>query len=297
MRAAICAFDDDIGPAQRLATALGLPLQVLDMHRFPDGESLPTAPGGAFDQLIVYRGLDRPDPKIMPLLLLADAASRMAVKRLILVAPYMPYLRQDTVFVAGQPVSRDVFAKLLGQAFDTIVTVQPHLHRTPRLSPFFGSARVETVPAVEVLAHEIGVNGGPVIVGPDSESDPWARAVAARLAAGSFSLVKTRLADRRVTLNLPPGIDVAGRRVVLIDDICSTGETLRAAARLLRGAGAASVEVAVAHALISAADLEALIAEGVSRFASTDSCTHPTNQIALAPLLARRLRTLLTCNG
>jgi ribose-phosphate pyrophosphokinase len=89
---------------------------------------------------------------------------------------------------------------------------------------------------------------------------------------------------------------VKDRRVVLIDDICSTGETLKAAARYLCGEGARSVEIAVVHALISDDDLARLLDAGVSRLVSTDSCLHQTNAIGLAPLIARRLRRELACN-
>lgn len=46
-----------------------------------------------------------------------------------------------------------------------------------------------------------------------------------------------------------PGADVAGRRVLLLDDVCTTGATLTECVRVLRQAGAESVVcAAVAHA-------------------------------------------------
>lgn len=296
MKVAICAFEEDADPGAQLAAALGLTLQIVAFHRFPDGEGLPIAPDGDFDHLIVYRSLARPDPNVVPLLLLADAARRQG-RRLTLVAPYMPYLRQDAVFRPGQPLSRDVIGRLLGAAFDTIVTVHPHLHRTASLTPVFAPASIDVIWANDLLAQAIGTAGDPIIVGPDSESGPWARAVAAHLGSASVSLTKTRLDDRHVRLSVPDALDLRRRRVVLIDDICSTGQTLRMAVRCLRESGAAEVEVYVVHALVSDEDLSLLAAEGVSRFASTDGCPHHTNEIALASRLARQLRISMTCRN
>jgi competence protein ComFC len=42
-------------------------------------------------------------------------------------------------------------------------------------------------------------------------------------------------------LAIAPGATVAGRRVVLVDDVCASGETLLAVAKVLRSAGAEEV--------------------------------------------------------
>ena len=78
-----------------------------------------------------------------------------------------------------------------------------------------------------------------------------------------------------------------GRAVVLLDDMASTGHTLAQAARLLLQDGAASVDVAVTHALIDAEALAALHAAGAGEFWSTDCVAHPTNAVAMALALAR----------
>lgn len=75
--------------------------------------------------------------------------------------------------------------------------------------------------------------------------------------------------------------------MVLLDDMASTGHTLAQAARLLLQDGAASVDVAVTHALIDAEALAALHAAGAGEFWSTDCVAHPTNAVAMAVALAR----------
>ncbi len=97
-------------------------------------------------------------------------------------------------------------------------------------------------------------------------------------------------APRRPQRHHPPatrGRAGQGRAVVLLDDMASTGHTLAQAARLLLQDGAASVDVAVTHALIDAEALAALHAAGAGEFWSTDCVAHPTNAVAMAVELAR----------
>jgi ribose-phosphate pyrophosphokinase len=285
---AVFAFDEDHAEAGRLAQALGLPLNTIGLHHFPDGESMPTLITDA-ETVIIYRSFVQPDGKLMPLLLASEAALHGGAKRLVLVAPYMPYLRQDAVFAPGQPLSRDVIGPLLGACFDRVVTVEPHLHRTADLGPVFSPGQVTSLSAAAPLASHIGPAGNPLIVGPDAESAAWTTAVAKHLDADHLVFAKIRRGDRSVELKLPRNSNIKGRRVVLIDDICSSGATLTAAVPLLRKAGAASIEVAVVHALFTARTTGTLKRRGAASVVSTDSCPHPTNRIALAPLLAEAL--------
>ncbi|MGA0604054.1 ribose-phosphate diphosphokinase [Caulobacter sp. KR2-114] len=291
MSAVIHAFDDEVAPAARLAQALDLPAPALvSVHRFPDGESLPVVAASAGRTVIVYRSLDRPDGKLAPLLLAADAWRRAGARRLVLVAPYMAYLRQDKVFAPGQPVSRDVIGRLLGGAFDRIVTVEPHLHRTADLAAVFG-VPVGIVSAAETLARALGgADPQAVLVGPDEESAPWVASLAARMGARFILLNKIRQGDRSVAIDAAPLAQLAGRRVVLVDDICSSGATLMAGARQVAAVGPASLEAAVAHALCGQAVGAALSAAGVARLIATDSCAGPLGVAPLAGVLAEALQ-------
>lgn len=282
------AFDEDQAAAGRLVNLLGAALRPIRLHTLPDGESLPSVPDGATTALL-YRSLDRPDGKLMPLLLAADALRRAGAERVVLVAPYLPYLRQDAVFAPGQPLSRDVLGGLLGQAFDRVVTVEPHLHRTGDLTPVFRGTPVTALSAAGLLAQHIGRLNGPVIVGPDAETEPWVRRIADDLQAPRLVGHKVRRGDCKVAVAFDAATLVLGRRAVIVDDICSTGATLLSAARALRAAGASAIEVVVVHALSRPGLGAALRRAGAAALASTDSCTHRSNAIPLAPLLAHAL--------
>ena len=79
---------------------------------------------------------------------------------------------------------------------------------------------------------------------------------------------------------------------MILDDLASTGHTVAAAARLLRAAGAASIDAAVTHALLAPDALEMLRASGIGEVWSTDCVAHPTNAVSMAPELAKALRDI-----
>lgn len=286
------AFADEAGPARALADALGIACRLVDVHVFPDGEVLPTVPEAAATT-IVYRSLARPGDRLLPLLLACDAWRRAGAARLVLVAPYLCYLRQDAVFAPGQPNSQSVIGDLLGARFDRIATIDAHLHRTPSIAHIFprtDATNLTAAPAIAAwLAHARA--GLDVVVGPDVESEPWVREAAKALGVPYRLFSKTRRGDADVRLALQNPHEFSGRAVALVDDICSSGGTLIKATELLAAAGARDIVVCVTHALFDAAVGDRLRAAGATAIVSTDSVAHPTNAIALATLLADALRS------
>jgi ribose-phosphate pyrophosphokinase len=286
------AFPGDEAQARRLSESLGVPLLPVDHHVFPDGESLITVKP-AQGAVALYRSLDQPDCKLMPLLLAADALRRAGAQRVVLVAPYMAYLRQDAVFKPGQALSRDVLGRLLGERFDAVVTVEPHLHRTRDLSPIFCGIPVVALSAAAPLAEALlPMRQNALVIGPDAEAEAWTAALARTLGARHLSISKVRQGDRRVELTWPEADQVAAHAVILADDICSTGATLEAALRHLSRMDPASIDVVVAHALFDGATEARLRKAGARRLISTDSCPHPTNAAPLADMMAQALKEL-----
>lgn len=292
--AIVHAFSDEAGPARALAAALGIDCMFVDVHEFPDGEVLPTVPSTA-ETTIVYRSLARPNDKLLPLILACDAWRRAGAQRLILVSPYMCYLRQDAAFLDGQPVSQKVIGDILGERFDRIITVDPHLHRTHSISAVFPQTAASHISAAPAIADWLAMNRRNLdfVVGPDIESEPWVAQVAQALERPYRLFTKTRLGDTEVRLDLTSPHEFSGRNVALVDDICSSGGTLIEAAKRLKDAGALEITVCVTHALFSEAVGERLRAAGAATLASTDSVIHPTNAIALAALLAIEVRNAL----
>lgn len=291
MTVGLHAFAEDAERAGRLALALGVPLRLIGCHTFPDAETLVTVLG-ADRVVLVYRSLDRPNDKLFPLIQACDAWRRTGVERLVLVAPYLAYMRQDAVFAAGQCLSRDVLGRLLGDRFDRIVTVEPHLHRTGDLFEVFGvetTALAAAADLAEALVELLAGARNLIVVGPDAESQAWTERLAARLEAPAVTFQKIRHGDAHVDLALDEAVDVTGRPVVLVDDICSSGATLVGAIERLKHRGAARIVVAVVHALFTDETERRLRAAGADDILSSESCPHPTNRVPLTALLAQAL--------
>lgn len=287
----IFAFSDAESQGARLAEALGAPMRPIEVHAFPDGESLVRAPRAAGDRPArtwIVRSLNDPNRKLVEVLLAADALRRQDADWIGLVAPYLGYMRQDRVFTEGEAVSQQVIARLLGQAFDDVLTVEAHLHRIHALADVFpGPAR--SLSAAPLIAEWLRGDDGPdLLVGPDGESEPWVRAIAERVPCAWAVASKTRLGDREVRIELPGG-RLEGQRIWVVDDIGSSGTTLERVARILTERGAASVGAVVVHALFEPGAEARLRAAGIDRLVSTNAISHATNAIDVTPLIAAEI--------
>ncbi|GMO24002.1 ribose-phosphate pyrophosphokinase [Bradyrhizobium sp. TM233] len=282
--------------AKRLAARLGLACSEIAVHRFPDGE-LRVAVAPATDTTILYASLDQPNDKLITLLFAAEALRRNGAKRLVLVAPYLCYMRQDAAFHPGEAISQRAMGSLLATTVDRIVTVDAHLHRTPDIRSVFPGIEAENLSAMPAIANALatgGIDPATVVIGPDMESEPWVRDIASRLRLQHTVARKTRHGDRSVAISFAdPGL-LAGRPALLVDDIVSSGTTLMAAAKALTAMGATAVDAVITHALFPPAMTVAFASAGIRSIRSTDSVPHPTNAISLAESLAAALRSELT---
>ena len=291
----ISAMPGELDPAKRLAEALRVDLSAVDIGMFPDGETKLRVPDVGSTTLL-YCSLHNPNSKIMPLILAASALRDAGAAHIILVAPYLCYMRQDIAFRDGEPVSQRVFAALISPWIDHLVTVEPHLHRTKSISaayPTIGATNISAAPALAGLLREGSKGSDLLLVGPDEEARRWTASVAEAAGAPYALLSKTRSGDKDVAVRLDAAVSIEGRFIVLVDDIVSSGATLAAAAALLKSRGARRVEALVVHALCGDEDLAALRSAGVERVRSLDTAPHATNAASIAPLLAPAIAGLL----
>lgn len=281
----LLTFDSYSRQAGNLATLLEMPLSVIKRHKFPDGESKLTLPAELPERVIFCLSLDKPNDKLVELMLAADAARELGAKHLTLVAPYMCYMRQDIAFHPGEVVSQKIIGKLISRYFDDFISVDPHLHRITHLQQAFPVQHALALSATEAMTAFLSARlDSPYILGPDSESLQWVEEVAKPQKWDFAVCHKDRLGDREVKVSLPD-INLKGRAVVIVDDMVSSGQTLIEASRLCFENEALSVDVLITHALFVQQAERNILNAGVGNIWSTDSVTHHTNVIPLDKLL------------
>lgn len=276
---------------EAVVTASGGRRGALESRRFPDGEAyvrVATPCAGA--DVILCAGLHPPDQQSLRALLVAATLRDLGAARILLVAPYLPYMRQDSRFRDGEGVTSRYYAALVGAHFDGLVTVDPHLHRYASLS------EVYSIPAVCVhAAPAIGAwirdqVDDPLLIGPDAESRQWVEAAAAVADAPFIVLEKVRRGDRDVSVSAPDLVGHDGRQPVLLDDIISSGRTMaEAVTRVNGGGGRAPVCIAI-HPVFADGAVADLRAAGAGRVVSCNTIRHETNAIDVAPLIAAACR-------
>jgi ribose-phosphate pyrophosphokinase len=282
-------FIEDLSSASAIAAAAGFNHAAIERHRFPDGELKLRLPTKLPARVTLLRTLDNPNEKLVELMLVARTARTLGARHVTLVAPYLAYMRQDIAFQPGEVVSQRVVGLFLAELFDAVITVDPHLHRVATLAEAVPVAQATVLSGAPLLADLIAKHyQRPLLVGPDEESAQWVAQAAARHGFEHAVCHKIRHGDRNVQIALPD-TPVTARNVVLMDDVASSGHTLAEAARLLLAAGAASVDVAVTHALFAGDAVELIRLAGVDQIWSTDCIAHASNAVSMAGLIARSL--------
>jgi ribose-phosphate pyrophosphokinase len=290
----LLCFEDERENAARIAQLGKQDLLIIERHRFPDNELRLRLPSRLPKHLAILRTLNQPNEKLLELLLVSQTARQLGAKHLTLVAPYLAYMRQDIAFQTGEAISQRIVGNFLASLFDAVITVDPHLHRVATLQQALPAANTMVLSAAALLSDLLATQRTcPLLVGPDEESAQWVARAASRHGFDHAVCHKVRHGDRSVQIELPQTA-IAGRQVVLLDDMASTGQTLTDAAKLLLAAGAISVDVAVTHALFEESACPMLLAAGVSKIWSTDCIKHSSNAVSMAPDLASALLQIQT---
>ena len=294
-RLVIQSLPSGTGDARRLASLLDVHFEEIALHRFSDDELRVTV-GAAASTAVIYASLDQPNDKLIAILFAAEALRRAGAARLVLLAPYLCYMRQDAAFHEGEAISQKAIGRLLAATVDRVITVDAHLHRTTDIGAVFPGIEAENLSAMPAIANALrstGIDPATIVVGPDAESRPWVSDLARRLGLAHAVANKNRRGDRSVEIDFADRASIAGRPVLLVDDIVSSGGTLIACAKALRAAGASAIDAVITHALFAPAMATEFAEAGIRSIRSTSSVPHPTNAIPLDDILASALRSEL----
>ena len=207
--------------------------------------------------------------------------------------PYLAYARKDRRTKARDPVTSRYVAQLIESVgTDRVVALEVH-----NLAAFENAFRIPTVhlEAADLLAAACA-HGGPsplAVASPDVGGVKRARHFQERLERLRGVPVAFAFLDKQRSGGVVSGDalvgDVAGRRVILVDDMIDSGTTILRAVAACRRAGAARVDAVATHAPFSSEALRLFAGDGPDSVVVTDS-------VALAPGFdAMRASTLRVC--
>lgn len=273
--------------ATKIADRLSAEIGKLTIRKFPDGETyLRIHSNVRAKKVIMVCTLNEPDDKLLPLYFLSQTAKELGADCTCLVAPYLAYMRQDKQFNPGEGVTSSYFARFLSAFADTLITVDPHLHRRQSMNEIY-SIPTKVLHAAPLISEWIKDNiEMPVLIGPDSESEQWVSAVATDAEAPSIVLEKIRRGDRNVEVTVPQVEKFKNHTPVLVDDIISTARTMIETIGHLKKAGMKPATCIGVHGVFAGDAFQELNSAGAGKIITTDSIPHPSNRISIANLLS-----------
>lgn len=257
--------------SEELAAYLGIPLSPVAFRPFPDGEicvQIQESVRGRNVFLVQSVARD-PNYYLMELLILLDACKRASAKNIVALLPYFGYARQDRKDKPRVPITAKLVADLLVTAGATrVLTMDLH---AGQIQGFF-DVPVDNLYARPLLAAAVEAEGidNLVVVAPDLGAIKIARAYANQLHADFAVMDKRRISTEEVSILSLIG-EVAGRNVLLVDDMCSTGETLVRAAEACLEAGAHRIYAAFTHGLLVGGAVERIAKSPIEKIFTSNS--------------------------
>jgi ribose-phosphate pyrophosphokinase len=208
------------------------------------------------------------------------------------VIPYLGYARQDKQFMPGEVVSLGVISHLLRSCgVLRVTTVDIHSAEGLALFPM-PTYSVSAIPSLSQYFKKNLNLSSPVVISPDFGSSRRTEAFATLYGAEHLQFAKER---DRVTgeVKIDAGeLNVKGRDIIIVDDMISTGGTIRAAAERLRQAQASRIVVGCVHPLLLGDAYEKLIEAGVDEIIGTNTVPSKVSRVDATEPLASYLRTV-----
>jgi ribose-phosphate pyrophosphokinase len=256
------------------------------LRKFPDTETYVRVLSIVKDrEAIIVCSLHQPDAKFLSLYFFCNLLRDGQVKSICIIAPYLPYMRQDTVFNAGEAVTSAYFALLLSSCADRLITMDPHLHRRKSMQEIY-SIPCTVLHGAGLISQWIQKNvPNAVLIGPDSESEQWVEAVAKNAGVPFLVSEKKRYGDRDVKLVIPSLENYRNCVPVLVDDIISTAHTMIETVKQLKAAKLNAPLCIAVHGVFAEHAYEELLSAGAVDILTTNSIAHVTNKMDISQLI------------
>lgn len=283
--------------AEKIALSYGKNLGDSIVTEFSDGEFEPS-----FEETV--RGKDvfivqstmPPADNLLELLLMIDAAKRASANSVVAVIPYFGYARQDRKSKPRVAIGAKLVANMLEVAgVSRIMTMDLH---ADQIQGFF------EIPVDHLYASTIFIpylqtidTGNLIMAAPDAGGAKRANSYAKKLNLGLAMCHKQRKVANEVAEMTVIG-DVAGKDVILVDDMVDTAGTLTKAADLFMEKGANSVRAFCTHAVLSGPAYERIENSSILELVVTDSIplkkeSNKIKVLSVAPLYAEVMKSLI----
>ncbi|MEI7637222.1 MAG: ribose-phosphate pyrophosphokinase, partial [Syntrophus sp. (in: bacteria)] len=257
--------------AAKITNNLGVPLGKANVSFFSDGETRVEINENVrgMDVFIIQSTCPPVSVTLMELLIMIDAMKRASAYRITAVIPYYGYARQDRKVTPRAPITAKLVADLIATAgANRVLSMDLH---AGQIQGFF-NIPVDNLFATPVLLDYIkqDYRTNTVIVSPDTGGVVRARAFATRLGVNLAIIDKRREGPNEAQVMNIIG-NVAGKKVVVLDDLIDTAGTVVQAAKALKEAGALDVSVCCTHPVLSGPAIERLESSDIKEIIVTDT--------------------------
>ena len=267
----------------------------LQIDRFSDGEILPMFKESVRNQDIYFVSSLNSSDKIIECLLVIDAAKRAGVKSFTLVSPYLGYSRQDKTDHLRSSIGSKMLADVLEKVgMSRIITISLH---ASAIQGFYN------LPVIHLNGNKIFIDyiksldlDNLCILAPDQGAVKTASDFCKAFPDSTFAMINKKRIKPNEIHSMELVGDVAGKNVIIVDDMADTLGTVKKAAELIMQNGAASVRAVATHGILSGKAFENLDTSPFDELIVSDSipqCTHPKLKVvSCAKLLSHTIIAL-----
>lgn len=231
---------------------------------------------------ILHRCYPEHDSRVLQFFQILSTVKPVAAK-VTAIIPYLPYSRQDEISRPGEANSAMMIVKLLASAeLDELVTFNCHFLESSETKKTIAGLNIENRSIVSDLLDYVKPRvSNPVFIAPDQGAAHFVEKL------GGISMEKTLgeyihgpIAFRQITSEKLDA-DIAGRDVILIDDMIISGETMIKAAQVCKKGGAKRIVCASVHGLLVGCAFDRIRAAGAKEVVVSDSVPSPAAVVSI----------------
>jgi len=258
---------------------------------FSDGEMMPLFQESIRDRSTYVVGSTSTPEEIIETMLAIDAAKRSGAKRIVLVAPFQGYSRQDKTdhlrSSIGAKMFADVFEKI---GMDSLITIDLH---ASSIQGFYN------VPVVHLNGNRIFFDyfkslelEDICILAPDQGAVRKASDYCKVFQDSTFAIINKKRIKPNQIHSMEMYGDVAGKNIIMVDDMADTFGTGVKGGELVMELGAKSVRAVMTHGVLSGPAIDRINSSVFESVVVSDTISGVHNKAKLSDKLK-----VISCAG